>query len=265
MSFLHSVIDKYFIKNPRFRRFVTAFLEADENEVIDVVGTTLCINRRREHGYLRASKICKSSSLLRDEVPVLINLASVLTRCGGTFLDVGANVGMFTHTFSRLQKILPTLKTIAFEPHPSTFQRLSNVPDGSIQYFNCAVGDFDGEDTFVDGAVSHVFTRSSSQNSYNISSEQQTITVHRLDSLDLGEGPFVMKIDVEGQELNVLRGASRLLSEGRIKAIYIDGFDDDGIVKLLREHGFVFRNGRTLEETPDGRVFSLLALAADLY
>lgn len=260
MRFLQSLLDGYFIKKPRFRRFVTSILEPDQNQIIDLCGTQVCINRRREHGYLRASRLVTSSSLLRDELPVLINLAAIIGKTGGTFIDIGANVGIFTHTFCRFRKLFPDLRLVAFEPHPTTFARLSQLADPAIQFFNCAVGDIDGTETFVDGAVSHVFTHQQNENAYSITEARQSVQVKRLDSFDFGDGPFVIKIDVEGQEFNIINGAKKLLSDGRVRAVYIDGFDDPRVVEELRRHGFAFRDGRTLEEAPDGRVFSLLAL-----
>ena len=72
----------------------------------------------------------------------------------------------------------------------------------------------------------------------------------------------MLKIDVEGQELDVLRGAERLFSSGRVRAVYIDGCAAGRAVEeFLTRRGFSLFDGRTLEPTTGG-VFSLLALDA---
>ena len=89
------MVDKFFIKNPRLRRLVTSILETDRDLDIEMVGSLMRINSRREHGYLRAFRLSRSSAMLRDELATLMNLFSVV-RDGDTFIDVGANVGDYS-------------------------------------------------------------------------------------------------------------------------------------------------------------------------
>ena len=56
----------------------------------------------------------------------------------------------------------------------------------------------------------------------------------------------MVKIDVEGHELPVLRGAARLFEAQRIKVIYIDGYSDAAMPDFLRERGFSLYHGRSL-------------------
>lgn len=72
------LLDRLFIKQPKFRRAVTRLVEGDSEKQIDVCGTKLIVNTIKEHGYLRASRLCQHSSLLRDELAVIINLALLL-------------------------------------------------------------------------------------------------------------------------------------------------------------------------------------------
>ena len=48
----------------------------------------------------------------------------------------------------------------------------------------------------------------------------------------------MIKVDVEGQEWAVLQGAEGLLIDGRVKAIYFDGYNDkilvEGVVTRIR-------------------------------
>jgi hypothetical protein len=79
--------------------------------------------------------------------------------------------------------------------------------------------------------------------------------------LALPPGDLVIKIDVEGHELPVLKGASRLFAEQRVKVVYLDGYSSSEIPALLRDYGFEFFDGRTLERCPAGAPdYSLLAV-----
>lgn len=251
------LIDKYFVKQPKFRRALTALIEQDRVLRVNLTGSELTINSRREHGYLRASRFIARSSALRDELPILINLAT-LVNDQTTVVDVGANVGLYTHTFRRLRAIYPALSVVAIEANPDTFARLSAVAYDGVTFWNLAASDHDGVLTFCDGAVSHVFTTIDSTSAYNISSETVEVKARRLDSLSLLGNELLLKIDVEGQEMSVLQGASALFSANRIATVYVDGFSNQAIPEFLRERGFRLRNGRSLEAFRESD-FSLLA------
>ena len=258
---MNALFDKYFIKQPRFRRWVTRVLEGDENVQIDLLGAKLTINSIKEHGYLRASRIAQRSSLFRDEVSVLINLAWMLNGAD-TFIDVGANVGLFSLVFARFRRIFPSLEIHAFEANPDTYQRLIvETANLGIHTHLCALSDREGSVDFVGGAVSHVFAAAQNSSCYSIPSEQVTLTCKRLDSFQFQGASIILKIDVEGHENEVLKGASGLFEQQRIRAVYIDGYRDLGIPAYLLAHGFAIYDGRTLK--PSDRPFSLLAIHRD--
>jgi hypothetical protein len=56
-----------------------------------------------------------------------------------------------------------------------------------------------------------------------------------------------MKIDVEGQEWEVLQGAASYFASNRVKALYLDDYKDARVRNFLAEYGFHYFNGRTLE------------------
>ncbi len=154
-------LDRYFIKQPRFRRFVTSLLEPDRELNVSVAGAEMRINSRREHGYLRASRLIQKNGTLRDEIPVLMNLFAVV-RDGDTFVDVGANTGLFTHSMARLTRIYENFRIVAIEAHPNTFARLSANRIDRVSYVNVAMSDQAGKMEFIDGAVS-MFSRLSTK------------------------------------------------------------------------------------------------------
>jgi FkbM family methyltransferase len=252
--------DRYFFKQPWLRKFATTMLEGDQDVRVNVLGTSMCINTVKEHGYLRASRLSAASCLLRDELPVILNLAMLLQR-GDSFVDVGANVGVFVCTLARMRRIVGETSFYAFEANPDTRARLRAAaePLGVIVH-PVALSDHNGELEFLAGAVSNIFTTVENASEYNVRSTAQKVPCRRLDEFDINGDSIVLKVDVEGQEKEVLLGARKLFEANRIKAVYLDNYKDEVAVEtLLRDYGFDFFEGRTLERVP-GNTYSLLAL-----
>jgi FkbM family methyltransferase len=252
-------IDRYFIKRPKLRQFVTRLLEGDREQDVALLGASIRVHSIKEHGYLRASRIVRNSSLLRDELPTIINLAA-LFRDGDTFVDIGANVGIYSITLARIHRILPRTRFYAFEANPDTFSRLSvHAHEMGVYAHNLALSDQTGSLDFVGGAVSHVFTTVENVSDYSIPSRRVSVPCRRLDEIEIIGNSLILKIDVEGHEKNVLDGALRLFQECRIKAVYLDGYKDKSVESFLAGHGFTLLDGKTLEPTK-GNIFSLLAM-----
>ena len=253
-----SLVDKYFIKQPKFRRFVTKMLDGNRLINVSLLGKNFKINSLKENGYLRASRISAHSSLLRDEYPVMLALSNIVTdNCA--FIDVGANVGVFSSVLSRFKKIHSNFQILAFEVHPDTYLRLElNGKEHGFQTFNCGIGKTKEKVEFVGGAVSHVTTRVNLANKYNILAEKFLAEIRPLTDFDL-PNCLIIKIDVEGQEMAVLEGAKKYFDEGRVICVYLDGYGDKYCWDFLMNYGYEFFDGKTLEQA-DRTTFSLLAL-----
>lgn len=254
-------VKKYFLEKPILRHWLTKLLEGDRDRNIELLGTRLRINSIKEHGYLRASRKAQFSSLFRDEVGTIISLALLLSP-GDSFVDVGANVGVFVCTLARMRHLCNNISFYAFEANPDTFARLCQSAAGlKIITRQIALAAEAGELTFIEGAVSHVFTTASHANAYNFARATRSVSIpcQRLDQCSFEGDSIILKIDVEGQEIDVLKGAEGLLAKDRIKAIFIDGYEDSLVPDLLRRYGFLFFDGRTMAPV-EGDVFSLLAV-----
>lgn len=161
-----------------------------------LVGTSL--GRAAKH--LRSSVEMLTAS--PEEVGCLANdqLAEYLvTRLAQRhFVDVGAHIGSIV---SQVKVNCPSVKITAIEPVPAKATKLrQSFPDVTV--IQSALSDEQGSASFfVNGAYSSLNP---------VSAEQITVPVTRLDALV--SDPDVVKIDVEGAELGVLRGSERLKS-----------------------------------------------------
>ena len=153
----------------------------------------------------------------------LLWLREVLPQCKIVF-DVGANVGDWT---ALALSINPLLQVHCFEPCTAAFQRLHARDLVGSTYLNQL-----GLSDSAEEATIFVFGEGAGTNSLyrrqGINAEQkQTEKVH-LDTLDAYckrsdvQQIDLLKLDVEGHELMVLKGGIRMLSQGRIKRIQFE-------------------------------------------
>jgi FkbM family methyltransferase len=136
---------------------------------------------------------------------------------GGTFVDVGANIGYHALWVARS---LPAVHVIAFEPNPFVREDLDRnvaLNDATnVEIRSSALGDHDGTVTFhAQTGRSYNRGASSILKNPNVGDRYDQISV-KVRTLD-GEIPpglrvDVIKIDTEGFEAAVLRGAQALIA-----------------------------------------------------
>lgn len=154
------------------------------------------------------------------------SLTAVLGDRPGTFLDVGANMGLFTAGIARFLK--GREEVLAFEPVPATARRaaatfaLNNLEN--VRLFPAAVGDADGEIVFYDapGCSEYASAIPTSQ-SIPINWTETRVPSLRLDTL-MEQGSFqkvgFMKVDAEGYEPKVMAGAERMIRRDQPHIVY---------------------------------------------
>ena len=131
---------------------------------------------------------------------------------GDWVLDIGANVGHYTLRMSEL--VGGNGRVIAFEPVPETFALLAAnarlFPHRNVSLLNVAVSDHTDR---VGMQIPHFSKGLTNYYQARITSDDESLTILTLpvDSLSLPTVKLV-KVDVEGHELPVLRGM-RLLIE----------------------------------------------------
>ena len=140
-----------------------------------------------------------------------------LVQPGMTVVDIGASIGHLTLFFS--SRIGATGRVISFEPGPENFKELSdNIRLNDLH--NCtpyqlAAGAADGTLLFCSGANGHVGGGKSALSCRVVSLDSFTNDKQLL-------RPHLVKIDVEGFELEVLRGMSRLLESDDRPILFIE-------------------------------------------
>ena len=130
-------------------------------------------------------------------------------RPGDHFVDVGANVGVFS---TLVGTRIPGVRITAVEPFPPVREDLeANVAlnDLEISVVGSAVSDVAGEATF-EVLGRDVLNRLAPDGGGGAGGI--TVPVTTLDELVGSDTPALIKIDVEGSELLVMKGAHRLLS-----------------------------------------------------
>lgn len=173
---------------------------------------------------------------LRDDVqrgiyfgcyePRDLSLVASLVRSGGTCVDVGANVGFYTLHFAK--RVGPRGRVFAFEPDPRNALLLRrnlelNRFDSFVEVADAAVSDKDGRATLHRSDEAHSGWGSLAAHAGETSSvEVPTITLDSfLDARGIDRVDF-LKADVEGSEIELLRGAERSLKKRRFRYLFIE-------------------------------------------
>ena len=149
--------------------------------------------------------------------PEMVKLLKILAINSQTILDIGANIGCTAILFGKLSK-----NVYAFEPSPTAFlyleENISNSGRNNVFPQNIGLGSEPGESTltFAPSNRSGGFVSNLTQATTGHTTEK--IVIRQLDdvvdSLELQDIDFI-KIDVEGFEGHVLRGATKMLSSNR--------------------------------------------------
>jgi FkbM family methyltransferase len=142
--------------------------------------------------------------------------------------DVGANVGKYSML---LAKTFPQAQIYAFEPNENTFKQLAANVGNAVKCVNIGMGS--------EEKIEKIYTYSDNLASSHASIYEEVFhTFHKRDdvveiefqltTLDLFcekkkvTGIDFLKIDTEGNELNVLKGARETLSERKVKIIQFE-------------------------------------------
>lgn len=164
---------------------------------------------------------------------------------GELALDVGANIGLMTSALALA--VGPTGRVLSFEPHPRLIEKLQHnvglwrqrIGWHHVNVHPVALSDDDGSASLTAPVdFSENQGRASLEDYYN--GDSVTIQTRRLDGIILQEDFIgVMKMDVEGHEYKALNGAHNLLTNGRIRDIIFEEYDQPSrVFDLLESYGY---------------------------
>lgn len=167
-------------------------------------------------------------------------------RPGAVVLDIGANVGLMSLVAARLTG--PGGQVIALEPQLDAVRALEAHARlngfGMVRAIQAAAGARSGTMQMVVTA-DPAWTIMGSVGDHPDAVRRETVRVVTVDELVAdGESPppSVVKIDVEGSELDVLAGMSRTLSEHRPVLIAEMHGHGTEFCRVVREHGYEVEN-----------------------
>lgn len=193
-----------------------------------------------------------SAFLLRDESEPELRRLDLFVRPGDTFVDVGANIGLYTLKAARLSG--PQGRVLAAEPGRAAREQLNaNIALNAFPHvavIGSALSDAEGEATL------HHVDKGNDPQAFSLlpdgtEKSGETVPVTTLDNAVAGAGLArvdCIKIDVEGFEAHVIRGAGETLArwhptivfEVNCPTLLQSGEAPDGAWKLLEAHGYRF-------------------------
>ncbi len=179
--------------------------------------------------FIAHSDCVVSSALIYAEWPEFHELQFVrsLLKPQDIVIDIGANVG---HIGLLLSDIVNPKNIVAFEPTPVTYTRLKQnwllncFPTENL--FNIAVGESAKIVKFPN--LSHPGTMNAQVAGDSVKSEICEIELRTLDSFEniwLDGEIGLLKIDVEGFELDVFRGAVQTLKNNRPRLVMFESLE----------------------------------------
>lgn len=194
-------------------------------------------------------------------------------------IDVGANCGQFAQ---KISEIFPQAEIWSFEPLPEPFQKLSEwakTQNGRVKCFNVALGDSEGE------VEMHLHTEHSPSSSLLQATDRchalypqtraernvkvRLTTLDQMLSAEIDRMPrdILLKLDVQGYEDRVLRGAYKVLSEVRacilevcLDPLYVGQADFFTLSSMLHEAGLRYAGNLDQVYGKDGHVIYLDAV-----
>jgi len=159
-------------------------------------------------------------------------------RDGDVFFDIGANVGVFSIYCA---KRYSNVSVYSFEPEYSNLNHLKDnvIRNGlaeKISIHSIAIGDFNGlsflnMQDVTSGAAAHTESKTpikQTEEGFPVIF-REGISVVTLDHFcrQLGVIPHAMKIDTDGNEVNVLKGALSVLSDKRLRCVALERSPDN--------------------------------------
>lgn len=209
------------------------------------------------HFLLRSGtmdSVCASPVFEREDIDYLLDLAQKELSAGRKvlFLDIGADFGTYSITLGNRFRDDANLKIIAYEPAPENRDLLTrnitlNRLDSVVAVVPYALGSRNAtmKLSFEPAIAGSSSLAPSSISGADYSAHQISVKVRTFDSLSAHKladiDTIIAKLDVEGYESEVLKGASSLFNGAKKAYIMVEDFVDDSVIEMLESKQAVFR------------------------
>jgi len=186
-----------------------------------------------------------------DKEPEMLNWLDEHLCDGDIFFDVGANVGIYS-IYAALRNSEVTV--YAFEPEYSNLHQLkenilNNKLAKNIFSYSVALDDNSGisylhiQDKTPGAALATVSNNNLKETTTGHSVIwKEGIAVMTIDAFCIATGvqPSILKMDVDGNELSILKGGEKTFNNSRLRTVYIEVDKNQvGCEKILTKYGFV--------------------------
>ena len=184
----------------------------------------------------------RAAFLIGDLDPKITWVVKRLLKAGDTVLDVGANFGVISLLMSKL--VGPTGRVLAFEPNPDleTLLACTFYKRDNIKHYPVALGETRSQMTLhiPRGNYGGASLLDATANFSHIS---HLVDVHKLDDIlksKTASHVSFMKLDVEGFEAKVLRGAAHTLQSDRPVVVFETSYGNCDALDLLAASDYRF-------------------------
>lgn len=205
------------------------------------------LRRVANHAYEHAFpmyRLCYGAFKIHSDRAERKLLRSMLSA-GGVVVDAGANIGVYSQFLSRC--VGPTGVVHSFEPSPKNFARLQSATQNlaNVHPRQAAVGEHSGRTKLYVSRRLNVDHRT-----YGTGKDSRLVVEIDMIALDdyfkPGERVDLIKMDIQGYELEALRGAKRVLQENPRVQLLVElwpagleqaGHDWEDLVEMLNGLG----------------------------
>ena len=216
-------------------------------------------------GGIRAFLNWKPFSITSCRIVTLLKKSGISYQ---TIIDGGANKGQFARAATEL---FPEAWVIAFEPLPDVaIQLRKNLGDrANVTVHEVALGPIDGSTTFHRtpySLASSVLKPTGDPRD----TESVTVPVVRLDSVLKGDdlkAPILLKLDLQGYELEALRGGPEILARADsvlLEVSFVRGYEREPlfveVLDFMRAANFEFERPLDMLIGDDGAIIQMDAL-----
>jgi FkbM family methyltransferase len=252
-------------------------------ELAERLSRGIVLNRRlpREFGSLRVHVSPEGGGLkywswnLGSIAPDLLRAVELFVRAGSVVWDVGANMGLFT--FAAAQRTGPSGSVLGIEPDVDNVRLLNRTRNGlpetcgPVEILPVALNRDGGG--FVRLVISERARAANAMMGFGSSQmggarEVRVVPAYRLDDLlkDF-PAPSVVKVDVEGAEVEVLAGGAQLFQRCRPELVLeVSRASSEYVATMLGSFGYKFFDAeaaKPFERSVETPPWSCLAVHRD--